>query len=69
MRQFMQQRYQEAVRIEVGIDAYPVVRGLRHRVAVIAQYAPAIMGERKVYGMRSEERRYLLKCPMRQKLF
>ena len=56
--QLMYQRYQEAVRVQVGVHAYPVVWFVCGRVAVVAQYAFTLMREREVHRMRLEIWRY-----------
>lgn len=51
MGDLMQQGDQEAVRVEVYVDADTMIVVLARWMAIIAQHGFALVGERKVYGM------------------
>lgn len=65
MRQLMQQCDEEAIRVQVGIDADAVKRRIRRGIAVIAQHTFALMRDGEVNGIVLKEWRYLLKGAMR----
>jgi len=46
VRQFMQQSNEEAIRVQIGINADTVVRGICKGVPVIAEHAFAFMCKR-----------------------
>lgn len=66
--QLVQQRYQEAVRVQVGIDADAVKRCIRRGVPVIAKHRPPLVGECQVNNVGLKERSYLFVRALRQKL-
>ncbi len=62
MSQLVQQGAQKTIRVQICIDADTVIRHIWHRMTIIAQYTPALMRKRKVYGIRLEKGSDLLKC-------
>ena len=60
MRKLVQQRDQEAIWIQIGIDAYAMIWRIGNRMAIVAQHAFAFMSDGKMNGMRLKERSDLL---------
>ena len=65
MSQLMQQGDEEAIGVQVGINADAVEGRVRHGMAVIAQHTFALMRNGEVNSIGLKEWRYLLKCAMR----